>query len=63
MSEQFELYSIELCIAMSKSKPSTSSVAVSSIFVVHLEVAAQFLNVTWAAVLHPKMAMLPFTRI
>ena len=48
---------------MTKSKFSTSSSVVSSIFVIHLVNGSQFLNATCAARLRPSVVISPLTKM
>ena len=54
---------MRLYIGMTKSKSSASSVAVSSIFVIHLVNGAQFLSATCAARLQPAIVALPLNKM
>ena len=54
---------MRLYVGTSKSKPSASSIAFSSIFVMHLVNGAQFVNATCVARLRPGIVILPLTKI
>ena len=59
----YKLLAVKLCIDMTKSKFSASSIVVSSISVMHLGDGAQFLNATSVAKLKLSIVILPYTKM